>query len=502
MAEIVLTGLAANDPVPGEYVEVAFAQGPASLGTTTYKAVLIGNKLAAGAGSNGVLYGPDTPISMTGEDDAELLFGAGSELQRMVSRFVKNNPTTPLYAIAVAENGSATVATGDITFVGTATQSGAVRIYVDDEFVDVGFVTGDTATVIATNAVTQVNAKGKWRVTASNVAGVLTLTSKQKGPRANLIRFFARVQPFQGTGITVTPVASTLTTGGSAADDLSTILSVLEPERFYYIIPAANDLTQLAALFAQINAQAAPIVGLRQRMVAGSVDTLANAITVVDGLNGARAELVWQLEGDIAPGEIAAHQGAIYALEESPSVPTLNFNFYGQGDGQAWQLKAPLSGAKPTRSQVYAALNAGVTPIAVQNGSAYLVKRITTRYKSGAVVDYRVRDAHKVTVPDRYGDDLVTKAALTMRGKSIGDDPKKAEPGPGPKVVTPRVVKAMINALTDVYNGNDLLQNVDEIKAQTLVLRDSNNKTRMGAKVPLQVVDILDQLAFRVDQVA
>jgi len=60
----------------------------------------------------------------------------------------------------------------------------------------------------------------------------------------------------------------------------------------------------------------------------------------------------------------------------------------------------------------------------------------------------------------------------------------------------------MIDGITDNYGGNDLLQNVSTIKSQTLVLRDSNNRTRMGAKIPLQPVDILDQLAFRVDQVA
>jgi phage tail sheath gpL-like len=127
---------------------------------------------------------------------------------------------------------------------------------------------------------------------------------------------------------------------------------------------------------------------------------------------------------------------------------------------------------------------------------------VTNRYKSGAVLDYRIRDPHKVLVCDRYADSLISKAALQMRGKEIGDDPKKNEPTPGPRVVTPRVVKAMIDGVTDFYSGNDLLQNASVIKSQTLVLRDSGNRTRMGAKVPLQPIDILDQLAFRVDQVA
>ncbi|MDI3282115.1 hypothetical protein [Polyangium sp. 15x6] len=503
MADIVLTGLAANDPVPGEYVEVAFAQGEASLGTGQYYALLIGNLLSTGAGSTNTLYGPDTAVSMTSEQDAITLFGAGSELHRQVRRFLQVNTTTPLYVIAVAEGDSATAATGTITVTGPATSAGTLRIFIADEFVDVGFVTGDSATTIATSAVTQINAKTHWPVTASNLAGVITLTSKQKGLRANFVRYFAKVIPFSGSGVGVTPTTSTLVTGGTVSDDISTVLTTIVARRFYYIAPAASDSTQLSALLTQINTQALPVNGIRQRMVAASVDTLANTITIVDALNGARAEMVWLQNSDMPPCELSAHNAAVYALEEAPFPPRLNFDFYGDADSDQWRIKAPLSGTAPTRSQVYAALNAGVTPIGVRtSGKTYLVKRVTTRYKNGSIVDYRIRDSHKVTICDRFADDLIAKAATQLRGKIIGDDPKKNEPTPGPNVATPRIVKALVDRLSDDYGEDDLLQNVSTIKSQTLVLRDSANKTRMSAKIPLQPVDILDQVAFRVDQVA
>ncbi len=502
MADIVLTGLAANDPVPGEYVEVAFSQGPASLATAADKVIFIGNMLGTGAATASVVYGPDTAIPMNGEDDAALLFGNGSELHRLIRRFMNMNTSTPVYAIAVAEGSGAGAATGTITVATNATGAGTLRIYVADEFVDVGFTTGDTPTIIAAAAVVQINAKTHWPVTAANSAGVITITTKQKGLRANLVRYFARIIPFTGVGTTVTPVASTLTTGGTVSDDLTAALAVIAPLHFYYNVPAAVDSTQLVKVITQINTQALPINGNRQRMIWGSVDSLANTITIVDAINAARSEVAWQPDGDVPPSELAAIMAAAYTLYEAPSVPRLNFNFYGQADGEPWTLKAPKSGTAPTRSQVYAALNAGVSPIAVQGPNAYLVKRVTNRYKSGAVLDYRIRDPHKVLICDRYGDSLITKSALQLRGKEIGDDPKKNEPLAGPRVVTPRVVKAMVDGLTDNYAGNDLLQNAATIKAQTLVLRDTNNRTRMGAKIPLQPVDILDQLAFRVDQVA
>lgn len=504
VASISLTGLASNDPVPGEYAEIAFAQGEASLGTATYSSILIGGKLSTGsATADTVVYGPDTAVSMTSETDAIALFGAGSELHRMVRRFLAVNTTTPLYAIAVSDGYAAVQATGTVTISGTATSGGAIRVFVADEFVDVGFVTGDTASDIAADLEVAINAKLHWPCTADAVSGTVTLTAKQPGARGNFTRYFAQVLPTT-VGVSATPVASAAFTGGSVADSNATALTTISPERYYYIVSAAQDATQAGALLSQVNTQALPVTGIRQRVFVGSVDTLANTITIVDGLNGARAEMIWLYQSDLPPGELAANNAAVYALEEAAAVPHLNFDSYGDDakTSSNWKVRAPFSGAKPTRSQIFAALNAGVTPIGVRKNSTYLVSRITTRYLNGANVDYRIRDAHKVTVCDRYVDDLIAKAAASLRGKTIANDPVKNEPTPGPGVVTPRVVKALIDRLSQDYAENDLLQNVSEIKANTLVVRESSPTTRMSARIPLQPIDVLHQVAFLVDQVA
>lgn len=504
MASISLTGLAASDVFPGEYVEIAFAQGAASLGTATYSALLIGGKLSSGsATADTVVYGPDTPVSMTSEQDAIALFGAGSELHRMVRRFMTVNTSTPLYAIAVADGYGAVQATGTVTLTGTATSAGTMRVFVADEFVDVGFVSGDTAADVVADLVIAANSKTHWPCTASAVGGVLTLTAKQPGLRGNFVRYFSQVLP-STVGLSTTPTASTAFTGGSVADSNATALTTIVSDRFYYIASAAQDATQLGALVSQVNTQALPINGIRQRVFAGSADTLANTITITNGLNAARAEVIWLYQSDVSPAELAANNAAVYSLEEAPLIPKLNFDFYGDDAKTStnWKVRAPFSGFKPTRSQMLAALNAGITPIGVRNSTTYLVSRITSRYLNGAVVDYRIRDAHKVTVCDRYSDDLLAQAAASLRGKLIADDPIKNEPTPGPDVVTPRVVKALIDDISQTYAENDLVQNVSEIKANTLVLRETSPSTRMTARIPLQPIDVLHQVAFLVNQVA
>jgi phage tail sheath gpL-like len=499
---IVLTGLASNDPVPGNYIEVNFAQGPASSGSSEYSVLLMGNKLSTGSATvDSVIYGPDTATPMTSEADAIALFGEGSELHRMVRRFLKINSSTSLYAIAVTESAGSQ-ATGTVTFTTTATGNGTVRIFVGDEFVDASIVSGDTVTTVAASAKAAINSQKHWGVTADNVAGVLTITAKQAGLRGNLIRYSAKM--LNSCGTTVTPGSSTLMTGGTTADSNTTALSTILPHRFYYIVPAAVDATQLGAVCTQVDTQAAPINGIRQRVVAGSQDTISNATTLAVALNQARAELVWLASSDVVAGELAAMAAACYSLFEAGSAPRLNFSGFG-GDSQTqgfWQVKAPISGAAPTRTQIKSALNNGITPIGVAKaGRTYLVKRITTKSLTSSVADYRIRDAHKVTVCDRFADDLQARAAAQFSGKKIGNDPERGQKVPGPQVVTPRVLKAMISQLVSEYADNDLLENEATINANTIVVREASPTTRLSARVPLDVTDILDQTAMAVDQV-
>lgn len=505
MAEITFTGFASNDPVPGEYAEVVLGAGPVSAGSSIYGALILAGMLSTGsATADTVLYGPDTASSMSSEADAIALFGAGSEMHRMVRHFLAVNQTTPLSCLAVSEGGGATAATGTITIATTATGAATLRIWLGTEYVDTGISTGDTVTTIAAAAVININSRTYWPVVASAVAGVITLTSKQKGLRANFIRYFAQIKP-GAIGTTVTPIASTLTSGGTVSDSSTTALGTIVAKRFYYLISAAEDAAQLGALVSQVNTQALPVTGIRQRVFAGSVDTISNAITITTGLNAARAEVTWLAQSDVPPCSLAANAAAVYSLEEASTPPRLNFSSYGD-DAQTssnWKIPAPLSGAAPTRPQILAALNAGLTPIGVLSGGrTHLVKRITTRFLNGSVTDYRVRDAHKITICDFYADDMLAKAAATMRGKTIAADPLKNEPVPGPNVLTPRVVKASINRLTRDYGENDLLQNVAIIINTTIVQRSVANKNRMTALVPLQPIDICDQVAFSVQQVA
>lgn len=505
MSFINLVGLAANDPVPGNYIEVDFAQGPAAGFQGTYAVLVLCNKSAAGTATpDTVVYGPDTPVTLGSEQDMVNLGGPGSEGHRIFRRFNAINKSTPLYFVFVTESGGAQ-STGTITVATTATGAATLRIWIGDRFCDTAIATGDTPTVIATSAIKNINSMLAIEVLATNIAGVITITAVQHGLRSNFIRYVAQILP-SSAGTTVTPTASTLMAGGTTADSNATALTTIAALRYYYIVSAAEDATQLGALMTQVNSQALPITAIRQSVYAGSVDTVANGIAIAQGLNAARCEIGWLAQSDMPPCEMAAHNAAGFALFEAPAVPRLNFNSFGADavTQAAWQIKAPLSGAAPTRAQIASALNNGLSPIAVgRSGSTYLVKRATTKSFTGsaAVADYRIRPPHKRLICDRYADDLVTKQALNFSGKTIANDPIANAPLPSPNSVCPRDMTACINRLTSDYDENGLLQNAAVIRLNTFTVRETNPSTRLSSVIPLQTVDLLDQTAVQLLQV-
>jgi phage tail sheath gpL-like len=504
---IPLTGLAANDPVPGNYLEINFAQGAASLGTATYPILLVGNKSTAGdATVNTVVYGPNSnsPLPLSSSADAIARFGQGAELHRMWRRVTKVNTVTPIYAIAVAESVGA-AATQALTFATTATANGTARYYVGDEFVDTPITSGDTAIVIAGNVAASINSKLDWAVTAANSGtAICTLTAKNLGLRGNWLRGSCVISG-SGVGTTSSITAQAFFTGGTTADTSTTALATILPLSFYYIVSAADDATQMGTLSTQVSLQAQPVTGIRQRVVAGSIDVAGTVNGLTAALNSARFELVWMEKLDWTPAELAANMAAVYALEEIPLSFRCNFSGYGSdAKTQAtWVVPPAKSGTIPTRATIAAALNIGVTPIGTSaSGQTYLVKRITTRYKSGSNLDYRIRDSHKVTVCDRFSDDWLSVCGLQFSGKKIANDPFPGQPAPGNDVITPRIVKGAIWRLLSDYGDLDLLQNVGVIKDGTLVIREASPTTRMSCKIPLQTIDILDQIATSLDQVA
>lgn len=521
-ASIILVGLGANNPNPGFYLELDFAQGPAGGFGGQRTILLMGNRTTAGTATvDTVVYGPDTQTPCQNESDVIALFGAGSQLHRMFRRATKVNPGATYYLLAITESAGA-AATATLTLTNAATSNGNLRFWCVDDFIDTAITSGDSVTTIATNVANSINSQTNWPITASPSVGVITITAKQKGPEGNWIRVQSLISPATATIATTTSLtANTYMSGGTTADVNTTALSTILGSRYYHIALGDSDATNVGRAVTQVNLQATATTGIRQRVFAGEVDTLANSITTATGLNAARTELPWGPALDYPPSELAAYFSALYHLLEQGSqygVARKNFSLFPSqpNDAAYWQLKAGRNGVSgaPTTSQITSALNNGLTPLTVlPGGQAQLVKRVTTRSLNGSVSDFRVRDAHKVSVPDFWCDDWQATLGQQFGGKDLLADPVQGQPPPPSTAVTPAAIKGAAAGLITNY-GNagqwsypagipalpgetaaDVLNRIMIWQAET------NPPTRVSGLVQLSVVQILDQVATLAQQI-
>lgn len=516
---IALTGWSANNPTPGNFVEVSFAQGQASGASLTYGILLMGNMTSAGsATADTVLYGPDTPIPLVTLTDAANLFGLGSELYRMFKRAIEINQDTPIYAVVVTASNT-TAATGLITYTTNAAAAGTGRVHCGDDFVDFSINSGDDVTAIAAAAVVAINTKTDWPVTATSALGVVTLLARIKGVRGNLLRIGAQVF---GTGLATTvapgPMAFMGTASGGVAgagvDTWTTALATVAARRFYYVVPAddgSQSATGLTALVAQIGTQALPMNGIRQTVGVGANNpTASSVVTLAIGANGnnARVDYFHQLAGDVPPSELAAHCIAGIALYQATlDGAHVNLNSFGDTEKTRalWRLKPPKSGVAFTPTQITTALNNGISPIQSANGRSFLVAHITSKSLTSAVNDYRIRPAHKRSICDRFADDVQAKAALQCSGRTIANNPVSGAVKPPPNAITPDIFKkTVIFPVIDAYATRGLVDpdRVDTIKAGTTCVRSTVPTTRLIAYVPLEPIDILDATGVLLAQVA
>lgn len=496
-----ITGLSANDPVPGTYLEVAFAQGEIAGDPNTPKVLLIGPKLASGsATANTQVY------LLTGVEDAKDKGGAGTPVHRMARRFAEVCKSAQLYAVFTADSTGGTTAGNTITLAGgTASATGVITYTLAGEKIQVGVPKGTTITAAATDLKEEINLQTHWPVTAVSTAGVVTVTSKCKGTDQNAIRQRAEIS----NGITMTATVGNATlTGGTSADSYTAALATIEPDKYDYIVPFVNPTstsdTRVAALKTQIVAQALPTVGIRQQAIIchGGTQSVAGTFVANSPANHARMQCLWQEKPEWEPAEVAAHFAAVRYNKEVPN-PVYNYDFYGKRVNDIWNVpKQYASSDWPTRTEISAAISAGLSPIAVNNGSRTYVVRSCT-----CSTDVRVRDTSKVTTADRFAADLGARYESQWASANLQDDPADSNVQVAANVLTPARLKALTIVPLYIRYANDGWLDSDktfdstngDIVACTTGI-DGTNPTRVNARVPLHVTKHAHQFAALISE--
>ena len=179
------------DTIPADSLYPIFATEfggsmSAKSGPMPWKNLIIGQPLRSKMSENGSL------TLITSDEQADALFGSGSQLALMIRAFRKNTKSSELWALPVADDSTADAAEGSLTFeiegeeeTPELAAGGAVRLMISGQSCPVNVSAGDSAADVATKAAAAINAKTSLPVTASASNGIVTLTAKNKGAYGN-----------------------------------------------------------------------------------------------------------------------------------------------------------------------------------------------------------------------------------------------------------------------------------------------------------------------------
>jgi len=502
-----ITGLSSNDPVPGTYLEVLFAQGQLSGDTGTPKVLFIGPKTTAGTATlNTTVY------QLTGEDDALDKGGRGMPVHRAMRRFNSICKSAQCYAVFHAQATSGTAASNKVTFAGgTAAATGVVNYTLTGETIQVGIPKGTTVTAAATALKNEINLQLNWPVTAVSTAGATTITCRYKGTDGLYIRHHASITP----GITMTCTASAATLqSGAGVPVVSSALDAIEPDKYDYIVPcynpgatAATADARVGLIRTQVLAQALPVVGIRQQVIIGHAGTVSQAVTfTAQGTNGPanspRFQVVWQEKSEWEPMEVAAAVAAVRYNKEVAN-PVYNYDNYGKRANDIWGVpKQYLNSDYPTRTELSTAISGGLTPVAVAGGTkTYIVRSCT------ASTDVRVRDTAKVTEADKFAADLAARYESMWSSANLQDDPADANVMVAPTTLTPKRLKSL--TILPLYKSHsdagwlDSDKTMDKVNGDVVACAtgiDPNNGTRINARCPIHATKQAHQFAALISE--
>lgn len=473
---------------PGQHVEFDASKALSGLPAQPSKTLIIGQKLAAGG------HAALTPLRIVSDAQATAAFGRASMLDRMVRSARKADSLTELWAIALDDSGAGAQATGTITVTGNGGSSGTIALMIAGQKVPVGVVVGQTAAQIGTNIAVAIQANLDLPVTAAaNGAGVVTLTARHKGTTGNDID--VRVNYFQGD---VTPtnvgLAIVAMSGGTGNPDIATAIAALgDGEPYRTIILGYADAATLLTIEGELLTRWGPmrqIEGMAYAAVKGSQGSLA---AFGNARNSPFLSLMGTATSPTPTWEWAAAYGATVgyygAIDPARPFQTLLLA----------DVLPPSQGARFTRAERDLLLRDGISTFVVDQGGNVTIERAITTFQTDSFgidsVAWLDVNTPLTLAYLRY----TTRARIAQKfpRHKLADD--NANFGAGQAIVTPRIIRAELISLARDWESAGLVENLDQFKRDLIVERDANDRNRVNALIPPDIVNQLRVFAGRVE---
>lgn len=447
-------------------IEIGSVAGRSSGTLKPQKVLLIGGRTSGGN------VAALTPTRVTTADEVGSGCGRGSTAHNLAqSYFANGGGAIETWFCSVADDGAGVAATKTITLTGAQTESGTLSLYIQGRRLRVAVsadTVADTLTVIAARIVAAVTALTELPVSAANVAGVVTLTAKNKGETGNDID--VRVNYAYGEA---TPaglgVAIAAGTSGATNPDVTPIWAAIGDEQYDIIGSAFNDLDNFNAIDVEAERRWGPTTQNDGFAFLGMRDTFANATAFGNARNSKHICLMPVDGGLQAPSEYAGALAAIaaQAAQTDPARPFQLIELKG--------ILAPKLADRWTFDERNLLLYDGCSTYKVDSSGHVLIDRLITTYQRSAAgaEDITFLDVFKrlTMVALRY--DFRTQWELAFpRAKLSNDDANIVS---GVQIVTPKVARAQCAAIGMDWLRRGLIQDFDSFMAGLEVEIDTAN---------------------------
>lgn len=477
--------------VPGYVAEFDSSRAQRGAGIIEYKALVCGQMLAGTAE-------PLTPYLITSDEQAQTLFGAGSQLALMLVGWRQNNTTTRLMAMAVADDDSGVRAEAMLQLSGTVTQAAPVNLYVGGIKVRFAATLNQSAAQVAQAAVAAINAEPGVPVTAAASGGedgtpvTVTLTAKNAGEAGNELDLRLA---YNGEDM---PRGLTWTSGafakGAGNPDSAALIAALGDVWYHIIVLPWTDKANLRAWEDELVRRFGPLVGMDGVAFCAKRGTVAELVTFGSVGSG---------------GEAGGNYAHISIMESSgsPDIPAVRaarvaakVAYYGAIDParpfQTLELTgalAPADADQLTQEERNLLLYSGIATTKVSDGGTVLIERVITNYQRSAAgaSDTAYLDVNTLLTLMYLRWDWVNRLARKYPRHKLMDDGNPIPPGQA--VMTPKLGRAEAVAAFMDWQELCLVENLEQFKTDLVVERNSRDPNRMDM---LMSPDLVNQLRF------
>lgn len=484
-----------NIRVPGAYVEIDSSR--ANNNTQLDSRILVmGQRLSTGT----VLA--NVPTLITSYKQAVISFGQGSMLANMARVLFNNNSFTEKWFIALDDNGAGVAAKGKLDFQNSvATAPGTISLYIGGVLVSVGVATGDEDDDIATAVAAAINANADLPVTAA-VNGdndyQVDITYRHKGLVGNKLDMRLN---YRGSlagealpaGVTCTITAIGTATAGTTDPTIDAAISALPDEVYnYWLIPYISSGV-LDALDDEMNRRWGPTVMLGGHVFTADKGSVGTLSTLGNGRNN-------------------QHMSIMDAGNDSPTPPYEwaaavcgKVAYYANIDPARPFNTLELVGVLPERAEYRRTLTENNTMlydgIATHNTSkagVVSIQRLITTYQANAldVADAAYLDANTLFTLFYFQQTLRARITSRFPRHKLADDGTQF--GEGQAIVTPKIIKAEIIALAMEWVEAGYLEDIQQFKDELIVERNLNDRTRVDAMLPTNLVNQFHILAAQI----